>query len=210
MDWTKKKLIKFEEKVAEAFRKGEINAPVHLSGGNEDELISIFESIRPIDWVISSHRNHYHYLLKGGSPTKLMAEIKGEEDGICNGYARSMHIIDRKKRFLATGIVGGGCGIAVGLALASKKKNKNKPDRPHVWCFVGDGAEDSGHYAEAIRFTQSRQLPVTFVVEDNDLAVESTKADRWHNWDTFITKNVIRYRYTRRWPHVGVGEHVSM
>lgn len=208
---TKEQLIQFEESIAENFKQGRINCPIHLSGGNEEALISIFENINKKDWVLSTHRSHYHYLLKGGNPQSLFEEIMGSSSGICKGKGRSMHIYDKEKRFITSAIVGGNCAIAVGIALGIKKKWKNrKGTGPHVWCFVGDGGEDTGHFAEAVRFGVARQLPLTFIVEDNDLAVESSKKDRWHNYPRFNSSNIIRYEYERVYPHVGIGEHVSM
>lgn len=210
-EWTKDSLLEFELAVKKEFEEGKINAPVHLSGGNEELLIDVFELINPQDYVISTHRNHYHYLLKGGKADVLLAEIKGDEKGCCGGRGRSMHIYDSNLNFYTSAVVAGGCAIAVGLALGIKKKfPEAKVDRPYVWCFVGDGAEDSGHYIEAVRFGISRQLPLTFVLEDNDFAVESTKKDRWHNYSPINANNVVRYNYQRIFPHVGVGKHVSM
>jgi len=207
--WTPDRLIKFELKAKDLFEKGEINCPLHLSWGNEEQLITLFESITPNDWVISTHRNHYHYLLKGGSSKKLMDELLGKPSGICGGLGRSMHIFDKSINFISSGIVAGGCAIACGIAMAIKKENKGKKTRPMVWVFIGDGAEDSGHFMEALRFSISRELPTTFIIEDNDLSIDSTKRDRWHNHSPIKSQRVIRYEYKRKWPHVGVGKFVS-
>ncbi len=210
MKWTKEKLMDFELKVADDFTKGLISCPIHLSGGNEEQLVSIFELINPCDWIVSTHRNHYHYLLKGGNSEKLLEELRGSTQGICQGYGRSMHIFDSSINFITSGIVAGGCAIACGLALAINKEfpDSNK-EKPHVWCFVGDGAEDSGHFVEAVRFSGGRKLPLTFVVEDNNLSIDVSKEDRWKEWSPIIASNVIRYEYVRKYPHVGVGKHVS-
>ena len=60
-----KELIEFDEEIATAFNNKEIRAPIHLHGNNENQLIKIFESISPSDWIFSSWRSHYHCLLKG-------------------------------------------------------------------------------------------------------------------------------------------------
>ncbi len=209
--WNKDSLLEFELNVKKEFEEGKINAPIHLSGGNEEALISIFELINPQDYIISTHRNHYHYLLKGGNPDVLMAEIRGEKNGCCGGQGRSMHIYDTSINFYSSAIVAGGCALAVGIGLGIKKKYPDSmKTRPYVWCFCGDGAEDSGHFIEAVRFGLARQLPLTFIVEDNDFAVESTKKDRWHNFGLINANNVVRYSYQRVFPHVGCGQHVSM
>ena len=70
-----KELIDFEEEIATAFNNKEIKAPIHLHGNNEDQLIKIFESIGPADWIFSSWRSHYHCLLKGVPPDQLKKDI---------------------------------------------------------------------------------------------------------------------------------------
>jgi TPP-dependent pyruvate/acetoin dehydrogenase alpha subunit len=203
--WTLESLRKFEKNLADSFERGEINCPLHLCGGNEEQLIRIFKDIKSDDYVFSTHRNHYHYLLKGGDENKLLDEIKGLESGVCNGKGRSMHIYDRKINFFTSGIVAGSCAIAVGVAMALKKKESIQ----HVWCFVGDGAEDSGHFIEAVRFGSARQLPLTFIVEDNDMSIDSSKKERWHNYMNIVGRNIIKYEYKRIYPHVGIGKWVS-
>lgn len=205
MKWTVEALKEFEERVIRGFEAGLYKCPVHLSGGNERELIDIFKSIKKSDYVFATHRNHYHYLLKGGSPEELLLEMSGSEDAINKGQARSMNICDPSINFYATAIVGGGCAIAVGVALALKKKKS----KAKVYCFCGDGAEDSGHFVEAVRFGLSRNLPLVFILEDNDYSTDSTKEDRWHGYQLISSRNIYRYRYTRIYPHVGIGKHVT-
>lgn len=206
---TKDSLVAFESFLCEEFKKGRINCPLHLNGGNEEQLLSIFEEVLPWDYVFSTHRNHYHYLLKGGNHQALVDEIFGLTSGINGGYARSMNIIDPSINFYSTAIVGGNCALSIGIGLSIKKKFKGKDSHPRVWVFVGDGAEDSGHFVEAVRFANSRGLPITFVIEDNDFSIESSKKDRWHNHKPIKGSNIIRYEYNRVYPHVGIGEWVS-
>ena len=59
----KKQLIEFEKRIKKIYENGKIKAPIHLSGNNEDKLISIFKKIKTKDWVFSTWRNHYHALL---------------------------------------------------------------------------------------------------------------------------------------------------
>lgn len=197
--WTVKKLRDFEASLARDFEKGKINCPIHLSGGNEQQLIDIFKGIKKEDYVISTHRNHYHYLLSGGSEKRLRQAILGKN------AMRSMNFCDPSRRFITSAIVAGGCAIACGIGLALQKKKS----KAWVWCFVGDGATDSGHFMEAIRFAFARTLPVVFVVEDNDASVDSTKSDRWKGWIGFGLGNVVKYSYKRIYPHVGVGKWVT-
>ena len=193
---TKEELIQFEKRIVGLFEHGKIPYPVHLSGGNEEQLIEIFREVKTGDYIFSNHRSHYHYLLAGGSPDIL-------EQKILEG--NSMHVFDRELNFFSSAIVAGCCGIAVGTAIAlRRKKSKN-----HVWCFVGDGSEDEGHFYEAVRYVDGHDLPCTFVIEDNDRSVETPKIERYGNSSIEWPKCVRRYDYKPTYPHVGSGSWVK-
>ena len=111
----KKFLIDFEKKIKKIYEIGKIKAPIHLSGNNEDNLIKIFNRIDKKDWVFSTWRNHYHALLHGINSKWLNKEILS---------GRSMGIINKKKNFFSSAIVGGILPISLGVALSIKKNNK--------------------------------------------------------------------------------------
>ena len=188
--WTKKELIDFENRIGDLYMDNQLPFLFHLSGGNEDKLIEIFEDISENDYVISSHRNHYHALLHGIPPDVVEERIK-------NG--RSMFIYDRKRNFFLSAIIGGTPAIAAGIAWALKRKGSKQK----VWCFVGDGTEDNGHLFEAVRYVDGWKLPCTFVIENNDRSCEASNADRWGNESDikWHTKSVIKYYYECTYPH---------
>ena len=76
----KKKLINFELKIKKIYEKGKVKGPIHLSGGNESQLIKIFKKIRKNDWIISNWRSHYHAILHGISEKKILREILKDDD----------------------------------------------------------------------------------------------------------------------------------
>lgn len=218
----KQDLINFEKNLASKWEAGEIRCPLHLCGGNEDELIEIFKDIKPNDYVFSSHRNHYHALLHGISPEVLQEEILGRSDALCCGRARSMGFISHAKHFYASAIVGGCCAIAVGVAWGLKECNKDNyfcdEDQEslnrRVWCFVGDGVIDGGHFWEALQYAEGYKLPITFIIEDNNRATCSIIKDRCgiNSELREIVKehpNVRWYYYIPSWPHVGIGKYVQ-
>ena len=188
--WTKEELIAFEDHIGDLYLDNKLPFLFHLSGGNEDQLIEIFENINEGDYVISNHRNHYHALLHGVPPEDV-------ENRILDG--RSMFIYDRQRNFFLSAIIGGTPAIAAGIAWALKRKGSDQK----VWCFVGDGTEDNGHLAEAIRYVDGWDLPCTFVIESNDRSCEASNADRWGKtahpeWNS---PSVIRYKYNCTYPH---------
>ena len=192
----KEELIKFENEIAKKWENAEITGPVHFSGGNEDQLIEIFKEIKRRDYIFGTHRAHYHYLLAGGFAEDLKKFIQEEN---------SMHIFDKKINFFTSAIVAGSVGIAVGVALALKKKGSKKK----VWCFIGDGAEDEGHFYEAIRYVDGHDLPCTFIIEDNNRSVDTPKQERYGKSEFTWPNCVRRYHYNPTYPHVGTGNGVD-
>lgn len=190
---TEKELKSFTKKIIDLFEDGQIPYLIHLNEGNEKELISIFNLINENDYIFSTHRSQYHYLLKGGDETKL-------EEKILNGEC--MHIFDKDLNFLTSSILAGTPGIAAGVALSLKLKQKTN----HVFCFIGDGAEDEGHFYEAVRFVDGWDLPCTFIIEDNDRSVMTSKAQRrgvsLFDWPVSC---VVKYKYKTSLPHIGTG-----
>lgn len=186
-------LIQFEDGIKYLWESGELPFLLHLAGGNEGQLQDIFRRANTGDWFFCSHRAHYHYLLAGGHPADLEAKIR-------NG--QSMFLFSKEINFLSSSILAGNCCIAAGVAWALKAEGSPS----QVWCFLGDGAEDEGHFYEAVNFVQGWDLPCTFVIEDNNRSVETDvekrrgMADR-RDWG----KHVIRYHYRATYPHAGSG-----
>ncbi len=197
--WTPDELIAFSDEIKSCYTSNKIAAQFHLSGGNEKELIEIFEKIEDGDYVLSHHRNHYHALLHGMAPEVV-------RDRILNG--RSMFMYDRKSNFLCSAIIGGTPAIAVGIAWALKRKGSKQ----RVWCFVTDGIEDNGHLYEAIRYVDGWDLPCTFIIENNNKAVDATNEERWgkkadYLWDS---PSVIKYYYTLSQTHYRTPDRVDL
>ena len=195
---TKEDLINFEQSIADLYRDNQLPFLFHLSGGNEDQLIEIFKEIKEGDYVLSTHRNHYHALLHG-----IPAETL--RDRILNG--RSMFIYDRKRNFFTSAIIGGTAAIAAGIALALKRKGSAQK----VWCFVGDGTEDNGHLFEAARYVDGFDLPCTFIIEDNNRSVTTPTSERWGkarnpNWYPCVRK----YTYDITWPHARTEDMINL
>ena len=163
---------RFEEKVEERFRAGELPGFLHVAIGQEGVAVGVCRALEEDDVIASTHRAHGHTLAKGTEPNALMAELYGKVEGCSRGYGGSMHLYDIERGNLgANAVVGGGLPAIVGSALAFKMRGE-----PRVAvAFFGDGATNIGTFHEALNLAQLWNVPAVFVCEDNHYA-ESTPA----------------------------------
>jgi pyruvate dehydrogenase E1 component alpha subunit len=212
---TKESLIAFETRIKEMWEAGDLPYLIHLCGGNEETLVEIFREVRPGDWIFSSHRNHYHALLSGMDPLHLENLIRGGHSMFVYGAKDDEQCDGRHKmpvNFLTSSVLAGMCCIAAGVALRIEEQGRLEPPSPdqsarlpHVWCFIGDGGEDEGHFYEAVRFVDGHKLPCTFILEDNDRSVDTNRHQRRGESRMAWPQCVRKYHYTPTYPHAGSG-----
>lgn len=204
---TQQELIDFETEIGNLFNSAKIKAPIHLYANNEENIMRVFEKIDvEKDWVCCTWRNHYQALLKG-IPKELLTEQ------IIKGKSMIMNLPEYK--FICSSIVGGIPSIATGIALAAKLKDSKE----HVWCWTGDMSAETGAWAEAYKYSVAQKLPITFIVEDNELSVMTPTHDVWGSSKWYLPEqnvnwhegtNLIYYKYKNlKYPHAGAGVRVA-
>jgi TPP-dependent pyruvate/acetoin dehydrogenase alpha subunit len=163
---------RFEEKVEERFRAGELPGFLHVAIGQEAVAVGVCRALEEGDIIASTHRAHGHTLAKGTPPNAVMAELYGKVEGCSHGYGGSMHLYDVERGNMgANAVVGGGLPAVTGAALAYKLRGE-----PNVAvAFFGDGATNIGTFHESLNLAQLWRVPAVFVCENNHWA-ESTPA----------------------------------
>ncbi len=163
---------RFEEKVEERFRAGELPGFLHVAIGQEAVAVGVCRALAEDDVIASTHRAHGHTLANGTHANEVMAELYGKVEGCSHGYGGSMHLYDVERGNLgANAVVGGGLPAIVGSALAFKMRGE-----PRVAvAFFGDGATNIGTFHESLNLAQLWNVPAVFVCENNRYA-ESTPA----------------------------------
>ncbi|HEY8104288.1 MAG TPA: thiamine pyrophosphate-dependent dehydrogenase E1 component subunit alpha, partial [Gaiellaceae bacterium] len=161
---------RFEEKVEERFRAGELPGFLHVCIGQEAVASGVCAALAPEDVIASTHRAHGHTIAKGTHVNQVMAELYGKLEGCSKGYGGSMHLYDVEKGNLgANAVVGGGLGAIVGSALAFQFRGQQRV----AVAFFGDGATNTGAFHESLNLAQLWKVPALFVLEMNGWA-EST------------------------------------
>ena len=163
---------RFEEKVEDRFRAGELPGFLHVAIGQEAVAEGVCEVLEEADVIASTNRAHAHALAKGTHPNELMAELYGKVEGCSRGYGGSMHLYDIERGNIGdVAVVGGGLPAITGAALSFKLRGE-----PRVAvAFFGDGATNIGTFHESLNLAQLWTVPAVFVCENNGYA-ESTPA----------------------------------
>jgi pyruvate dehydrogenase E1 component alpha subunit len=163
---------RFEEKVEERFRAGELPGFLHVAIGQEAVAVGVCRALEEGDTIASTHRAHGHTLALGTPPNALMAELYGKVEGCSHGYGGSMHLYDVERGNMgANAVVGGGLPAVTGAALAYKLRGESRV----AVAFFGDGATNIGTFHESLNLAQLWRVPAVFVCENNHWA-ESTPA----------------------------------
>ena len=159
---------RFEEKAAQLYGMGKITGFCHLYIGQEAVVTGMLSVSSKEDKHITSYRDHGHILALDSDPNIIMAELLGKETGCSKGRGGSMHMFDLEKNFYGGhGIVGAQVPIGTGLALAEQyKKGKGIS-----FVYYGDGAAHQGQIYEAFNLAKLWNLPVIYVLENNQYAM---------------------------------------
>jgi pyruvate dehydrogenase E1 component alpha subunit len=172
---------RYEERLQEEYLEGKqpafdisagpIPGELHLAAGQEAAAAGVCAHLRDDDTVTAPHRPHHVAIAKGVDLKRMTAEIFGRETGLCRGKGGHMHLFDPDVNFACSGIIAQGCPPAVGAGMAAKKRGTDAV----AVAFLGEGAIDQGGFLESLNLAAVQELPVVFVVEDNDWAISMPK-----------------------------------
>ena len=179
---------RFEEKVEERFRAGDLAGFLHSCVGQEAVAVGVCRALGEDDLIASTHRAHGHVLANGTPADEVMAELYGKVEGCSHGYGGSMHLYDVKRGTMgANAVVGGGLPATVGAALTFKFRGQ-----PRVSvAFFGDGATNIGTFHESLNLAQLWEVPAVFVCENNRWS-ESTPQSQ-HQPIRDLTKRAVAF-----------------
>lgn len=179
---------RFEEKAGQLYGMGLIGGFCHLYIGQEAVVVGLEAAAKEGDKRITSYRDHGHMLACGMEPGGVMAELTGREGGLSKGKGGSMHMFSKEKHFYGGhGIVGAQVPLGAGLAFADKYKENGGV----TFTYFGDGAANQGQVYETFNMAALWDLPVVFVIENNQYAMGTSQArststkDIYHRGEAF-------------------------
>jgi pyruvate dehydrogenase E1 component alpha subunit len=166
----------FENYVFQMVQKKIIKIPTYLSAGQETipATISTYcENLSINPNIFIQHRGHSTYLCFGGDPNQLIDELLGLKSGCAQGMGGSASIqSDEKNIFGHDGLMGSQVPIGVGHCYETR--------HPTI-VFMGDSSAEEDYVGSAIGWASTKNLPILFIVEDNNLSILTEKKVR-RNW----------------------------
>lgn len=127
--------------------------------GQEAISIAAGMHIKEDDWLVPAFRELGAYLAKGATLTEIFLSFMGNEDG---------YKFKNAKNLLPLAVpIASQLLHAVGIGYSIKLKKQ-----PHVvFAFVGDGGTSTGDFNEALNFAAVWQVPVVFIIQNNQYAI---------------------------------------
>jgi acetoin:2,6-dichlorophenolindophenol oxidoreductase subunit alpha len=155
---------RFEEAVYDFHQQKLFGGHYHLYIGQEATGGAVIAALGPEDRIFSTHRNHGHFIARGGDPNAALAEILSRSDGSNGGRGGTFHLSDPAIGMPHTSaLVGGAVPLAAGAGFAAKLK---KTGGVGIAMF-GDGCFEEGVVYETLNLARLWHLPVIFVCENN-------------------------------------------
>ncbi len=157
------------------------------SRGHEAIQLATGFLLQPCDFVSPYYRDESLMLGMGYRPYELMLQLLAKgTDPFTGGREYYNHPNIRREGFpgiihqsSATGMQAiPTTGIAQGIQYREKEKLSQYPVPPVTICSLGDGSVTEGEVSEAFQFAVLHQLPIIYLVQDNDwgISVSSDEA----------------------------------
>ncbi len=167
----------FEQYVFNGIKNKLFKFPIYLSAGQEYISATIAQVMNDKQLepnIFIQHRGHSTYLSFDAPIEKLIDELLGRKTGCANGMggSASIHSVE-KNIFGHDGLMGSQVPIAVGHCYKTQK--------PTI-VYMGDASAEEDYVLGALGWASTKNLPILFIVEDNNLSILTEKKVR-RNWE---------------------------
>ncbi len=174
MYWTMLLARRLDERAWVLHRQGKI--AFHISGiGHEAAQVGAAYALRRgEDWVTPYYRDLALMVALGYTPTEFILSLMGKA-GEPNSGARQMpsHWSLRRANAVShSAPVATQCVHAAGIGLAIKLRGDDRV----VFTTLGEGSTSQGEWYEAVNWAAVHQLPVIFMVQNNQYAISVPSA----------------------------------
>jgi TPP-dependent pyruvate/acetoin dehydrogenase alpha subunit len=163
-----------EERAMSLYRQGKVPGSFYDGFGQEAVSAGAAFAMAPEDRLCILHRDLAAHLIRGVTPTRILAQYMGRAAGITRGRDGNVHFGDRHLGCVGmVSMLPDMMLVATGMAMAFKLRG----ERRCALTWFGDGSTSRGDFHEAMNWAGVQRLPVVFVLENNQYAY-STPLDK--------------------------------
>ncbi|MGI9081674.1 MAG: thiamine pyrophosphate-dependent dehydrogenase E1 component subunit alpha [Thermoleophilaceae bacterium] len=156
-----------EERALNLYRQGQVPGSYYDGRGQEAVSVGSAFALGPRDRACILHRDLGAHLIRGVTPGRVLAQMMGRVGGVTNGRDGNMHFGDRHLGCVGmVSMLPDMACVACGLAVAFQMRREQRV----AMTWFGDGSTANGQWHEAMNVAGIRQLPVVFVLENNQFA----------------------------------------
>lgn len=156
------------------------------SRGHEAVQLATAYQLKKDDWVSPYYRDEAMLLGMGFTPYQLMLQLLAKADDPFSGgrsyYSHPSSLDDNLPKIIhqssATGMQAiPTTGVAQGLKYIQEFNLKQFDENPVVVCSLGDNSVTEGEVSEAFQFAALHQLPIIYLVQDNEWGISVKKEE---------------------------------
>ncbi|MCF7804507.1 MAG: thiamine pyrophosphate-dependent dehydrogenase E1 component subunit alpha [Candidatus Marinimicrobia bacterium] len=178
----------FELRLANLYRQGQMVGGLYLGTGNEATSVGATYALQDKDILAPMHRDLGAHFVKGESLKRMALQYLGRAEGPTAGKDNGAHHGNPEINTLGMiSHLGAMIPVASGAALASKIRKMGQV----ALHFIGDGSTSIGDFHEGINAASVLDLPVVYIIENNQYAYSTPNAKQFHtHW---LAKRAVGY-----------------
>jgi len=156
-----------EERAMNLYRQGKVPGSFYDGFGQEAVSVGSAFAMSPTDRLCVLHRDLGAHLVRGVTPSRILSQYMGRDAGITNGRDGNVHFGDHTKGCVGmVSMLPDMMLVATGMAMVFKMRGEARC----AITWFGDGSTSRGDFHEAMNWAGVQQLPVIFVLENNQYA----------------------------------------
>jgi pyruvate dehydrogenase E1 component alpha subunit len=165
-----------EERGLSLYKQGKVPGSFYDGRGQEAIAVGAAYALGHADPVCPLIRDMGAHLVKGTPVAAILGQYLGRADGVSAGREGNIHFGDWRRAVVPmVSMLPDMMVVATGMAMGFKLRDEHRC----ALSFFGDGATSPGAWHEAMNWAAVGQLPVIFVLENNQLAYSTTQAQQF-------------------------------
>src|SRR3954471_23153143 len=162
-----------EERAMNLYRQGKVPGSFYDGFGQEAVSVGSAFAMAAEDRLCVLHRDLGAHIVRGVTPARILSQYMGRRDGVTGGRDGNVHFGDFRVGCVGmVSMLPDMMLVATGMAMAFKMRGEPRC----AITYFGDGSTSRGDFHEAMNWAGVQQLPVIFVLENNQYAYSTPNA----------------------------------